>query len=123
MRFRFLALLLAVLSLSAVSCSDSKRKAVISSTAPGATFPAPLYQKWFEDYHAAHPDVKINYDGVGSGAGIQLFTVSIVDFGASDAAMTDEQIQQVKNGGVQLVPTTAGMIVLAYNLPGALAAD
>ncbi len=117
MRFRFLGLLFGVLSLTAVSCSDSKRGGV-SLDGAGATFPAPLYQKWFESYHAAHPDVKINYDGVGSGAGIQLFSGALVDFGASDAAMSDEQIRQVANGGVQLVPTTAGMVVLAYNLPG-----
>jgi phosphate transport system substrate-binding protein len=62
--------------------------------------------------------VKVSYNGVGSGAGVQLFTGALVDFGASDAAMTDEQIRQVTNGGVQLVPTTAGMVVMAYNLPG-----
>ena len=116
MRLRFLSLLLIVVSLTAVSCSDSKRG--VSLDGAGATFPAPLYQKWFEAYHAAHPEVKISYDGVGSGAGIQLFSGSLVDFGASDAAMTDEQIKKVKSGGVQLVPMTTGMIVLAYNLPG-----
>ena len=116
MRFRKLSLLLVVVSLTAVSCSDTKRGGV-SLEGAGATFPAPLYQKWFESYHTAHPAVKINYDNVGSGAGIQLFTGALVDFGASDAAMSDEQIRQVTNGGVQLVPTTAGMVVLAYNLP------
>jgi phosphate transport system substrate-binding protein len=117
MRFRILGLLLAVFSVTMASCSDAKRGGIHLDGA-GATFPEPLYQKWFEDYHTAHPEVKIAYNGVGSGAGIQLFTGALVDFGASDAAMTDEQIRQVENGGVQLVPMTAGMVVLAYNLPG-----
>jgi phosphate transport system substrate-binding protein len=117
MRFRTLSLLLVAVSLSAVSCSDSKRGGVTLEGA-GASFPAPLYRKWFENFQVSHPGVKIHYDSVGSGAGLQLFTGSLVDFGASDAGMTDEQIQKVKMGGVQLVPTTTGMVVLAYNLPG-----
>jgi phosphate transport system substrate-binding protein len=83
----------------------------------GATFPAPLYQKWFGEYHKQHPGVQINYQGLGSSAGIEQFTKGLVNFGASDAAMTDEQIAKVPNG-VILLPVTAGSIVLAYNLPG-----
>jgi phosphate transport system substrate-binding protein len=83
----------------------------------GATFPAPLYQRWIAEFSKAHPDVQINYQGVGSGAGIKQFTDGLVTFGASDAAMTDEQIAKVKQGAV-LIPATAGSIVLAYNLPG-----
>jgi phosphate transport system substrate-binding protein len=82
----------------------------------GATFPAPLYQKWFGEFSRAHPDVSIDYQALGSGAGIEQFTKGLVNFGASDAAMTDEEITKV-SGGVQLLPVTAGSIVLAYNLP------
>jgi phosphate transport system substrate-binding protein len=83
----------------------------------GATFPAPLYQRWIAEYTKANPDVQINYQGVGSGAGIKQFTQNLVSFGASDAAMKDAEIAAVKQG-VVLIPATAGSIVLAYNLPG-----
>src|ERR1700736_6626065 len=83
----------------------------------GATFPAPLYQRWIAEYTKTTPDVQINYQGVGSGAGIKQFTQNLVSFGASDAAMKDEEIAAVKQG-VVLIPATAGSIVLAYNLPG-----
>ena len=83
----------------------------------GATFPAPFYQRWFAEYHKLHPEVQINYQPLGSGAGVKQFTDKLVDFGASDAAMTDDEIKQVKDGVVML-PMTAGSIVLGYNLPG-----
>jgi phosphate transport system substrate-binding protein len=83
----------------------------------GATFPAPLYQRWFSEYNKLHPTVQINYQALGSGAGVKQFQDGLVNFGASDAAMTDEEIAAVKNG-VVLLPLTAGSIVLSYNLPG-----
>ena len=83
----------------------------------GATFPAPLYQRWSVEYHAAHPEVQVNYQSVGSGAGVKNFIQGVVDFGASDAAMTDEEMAQSPRGAV-LIPATAGSVVLAYNLPG-----
>ena len=83
----------------------------------GATFPAPLYQRWIAEYTKGNPNVQINYQGVGSGAGIKQFTQNLVAFGASDAAMTDAEIAAVKQG-VVLIPATAGSVVLAYNLPG-----
>ncbi|MDS4022628.1 MAG: phosphate ABC transporter substrate-binding protein PstS [Candidatus Competibacter sp.] len=82
----------------------------------GATFPAPLYRKWIDVYTKANPNVAIEYQDVGSGEGIKLFLDNAVDFGASDSALNDEQIQQAK-AGATLVPATAGVIVLAYNLP------
>ncbi len=82
----------------------------------GATFPAPLYRKWIAVYTQANPNVAIDYQNVGSGEGTKLFLDNAVDFGASDAALSDEQIQQAKRGAT-LVPATAGAIVLAYNLP------
>jgi phosphate transport system substrate-binding protein len=83
----------------------------------GATFPAPLYKRWFLEYYRAHSDVAVSYQAIGSGAGIRQFTEGIVDFGASDAAMSDEEIQKVK-AGVQLLPMTAGSVVISYNVPG-----
>lgn len=82
----------------------------------GATFPAPLYQRWFIEYNKMHPDVQVNYQSIGSGAGIKQFQQGLTNFGASDAAMTDEEIEGVKDG-VVLLPMTAGSIVLSYNLP------
>jgi len=83
----------------------------------GATFPKPLYRKWFALYNKAHPEVKIAYQAVGSGPGVKLLMDENVDFGASDAAMTPEEIAKVERG-VQFLPMTAGSVVLAYNLPG-----
>ena len=83
----------------------------------GATFPAPLYKKWIGVFTAQNPDVAVEYKDVGSGEGVQRFLARTVDFGASDGALTDEQMARVESGA-RLVPATAGMVVLAYNLPG-----
>lgn len=83
----------------------------------GASFPNPLYQRWFRDFGQTNSQVRINYESVGSGAGVEQFTKGLVDFGASDTAMKDEEIQKVGDKGVLLLPMTAGSIVLAYNLP------
>ena len=88
----------------------------VSLTGAGASFPAPLYQRWFSEYNKQNPNVQVSYQSVGSGAGVEQFTQGTVDFGASDVAMTDEEIAAVKQG-VALLPMTAGSIVLAYNLP------
>ncbi|MEP7216006.1 MAG: extracellular solute-binding protein, partial [Anaerolineaceae bacterium] len=86
----------------------------------GATFPAPIYQAWFDDYNKkVAKGVQINYQGVGSGAGVQQFTAKTVDFGASDVGMTDAQIATA--GDVQLLPTVIGAVVLTYNLDGVTA--
>ena len=95
-----------------------KVSADVTLNASGATFPAPLYQRWFAEYNKLHPDVRVNYQGVGSGAGIKSFTDGLTDFGASDAAMSDKEIAAVTTGGVLLLPMTAGSIVISYNLPG-----
>jgi len=89
----------------------------------GATFPSLLYKRWFSAYHGLHPDTYIKYASVGSGEGIRRFLGKdlaegeAIDFGASDAAMTDDQIQEAGNN-VVMVPATAGCVVLAYNIPG-----
>ena len=82
----------------------------------GASFPFPLYGQWFKSYNKANRHIKIDYQAKGSGAGIKDFINHTVDFAASDAAMTDEEIAAVPEG-VQLLPMTAGEVVLAYNLP------
>ena len=88
----------------------------VSLTGAGASFPAPLYQRWFSEYNKQNPNVRVSYQSVGSGAGVEQFTQGTVDFGASDVAMTDEEIALVERG-VAMLPMTAGSIVLAYNLP------
>jgi phosphate transport system substrate-binding protein len=84
-------------------------------TGAGATFPAPLYTKWF-DVYARETGTRINYQSIGSGGGIRQFTEETVDFGATDAPMTDAQMAAVK-GNVQHVPTVIGAVVATYNLP------
>jgi phosphate transport system substrate-binding protein len=84
--------------------------------AAGATFPMPIYQKWFEEYHKLHPGVQINYGGGGSGAGISQLTNGTVDFGASDMPMKDAQMAAMKLKP-QHFPTVLGAVVLTYNLP------
>lgn len=86
-------------------------------TGSGASFPFPIYAAWFKDFSAKTEGVTVDYQSKGSGAGINDLTNGVVDFAASDAAMTDEEIAMVDQG-VVLLPMTAGEIVLAYNLPG-----
>lgn len=87
-------------------------------TGSGASFPFPLYATWFKAYNKTNPEVLIDYQAKGSGAGIKDFTNHTVDFAASDAAISEEESAKVKDG-VQLLPMTAGTVVLAYNIPGA----
>jgi phosphate transport system substrate-binding protein len=83
----------------------------------GATFPYPIYSKWFSEYHNAHPDVQINYQSIGSGGGIRQVLAGTVDFGASDGPMSDQQLAESK---VKLlhIPTVLGAVVPAYNVSG-----
>jgi phosphate transport system substrate-binding protein len=87
-------------------------------TAAGATFPDPIYEKWFSEYSTAHPGVQINYAPIGSGGGIAQVTKGLVDFGASDMPMTDEMLS---SSSVKLIhiPTVLGAVVPVYNVPGA----
>ena len=86
-------------------------------TGAGATFPYPIYSKWFSDYHKLHPDIEINYQSIGSGGGIRQVTSGTVDFGASDGPMSDEQLASSKVKIVH-IPTVMGSVVPAYNVPG-----
>ncbi len=89
----------------------------VALTGAGASFPAPLYQNWFISLNGEVPELQVNYQSVGSGAGVEQFTAETVDFGASDTAMKDDEIAKVARGTIML-PMTAGSIVFAYNLPG-----
>jgi phosphate transport system substrate-binding protein len=83
----------------------------------GASFPNPIYSKWFSEYNKLHPDVQINYQSLGSGAGIRQVLSGTVDFGASDGPMTDEQLKEAKTK-ILHIPTVLGAVVPAYNVPG-----
>jgi phosphate transport system substrate-binding protein len=87
----------------------------------GATFPYPMYSKWFDEYHKLHPDIQINYQSIGSGGGIRQVLAGTVDFGATDGPMNDEQIQEYKSKrghDILHFPTVLGADVPTYNLPG-----
>ncbi len=87
----------------------------------GATFPNPMYSKWFSEYHKVHSDVQINYQPIGSGGGIRQVTEGTVDFGASDAPMTDDQLKEAaakQKTAILNIPTVMGAVVPAYNIPG-----
>ncbi|MCI0682960.1 MAG: phosphate ABC transporter substrate-binding protein PstS [Gemmataceae bacterium] len=103
--------------LSAGCSSQSSKGDSVKLQGSGASFPAPLYYKWFKDYKAGNKNISVDYQSVGSGAGVKNFIDGTVDFGASDAAMNAKEIAQVDKG-VVLLPMTAGTIVLAYNLEG-----
>src|SRR5262247_1175899 len=115
----FMALAVCCGGLASSDNNPTQRSAVgaLQLQGAGATFPAPLYKKWLEEYQKQHPDVQLSYKAIGSGEGIKQFMAGVVDFGASDAAMSDEEMAVVKRG-VQLLPLVAGSIVLAYNLEG-----
>jgi phosphate transport system substrate-binding protein len=83
----------------------------------GATFPYPMYSKWFSEYNKLHPDVQINYQSIGSGGGIRQVLNGTVDFGASDGPMSDAQLKEAKTK-ILHIPTVLGAVVPAYNVPG-----
>ena len=89
----------------------------VDLTGAGATFPYPIYSKWFSDYAQA-TGVKINYQSIGSGGGIRQLSEQTVDFGASDGPMTDQELAQAKGGAVLHFPTVMGAVVITYNVPG-----
>jgi phosphate transport system substrate-binding protein len=115
---RKLVLLVCVLvPLAAWSQSASK----VTLNGAGATFPNPMYSKWFSEYNKAHPEVEINYQSIGSGGGIRQVTEGTVEFGASDMPMTDEQLKEAEGKlktKVLNLPTVLGAVVPAYNIPG-----
>ena len=106
-KLAYLPLLLVALPLSAQT----------KLNAAGATFPYPIYSKWFNEYHQQHPDIEINYQSIGSGGGIAQLKAGTVDFGASDMPLDDTKVKQMPMQILQL-PTVLGAIAPAYNLPG-----
>lgn len=115
-RGRVCLLPLIAILLSVASCAtDNQKIKHISLVGAGASFPAPLYERWLADYNQQHPDVQINYQAIGSSAGVQQLIEGTVDFAASDVGITNEQAGKIKRGVIAL-PLTAGSIVLAYNL-------
>src|SRR6202047_1293240 len=118
---RLAPIFLAVLALVAIGVA----KAALSINGAGATFPNPIYSKWFDEYKKKNPNVEINYQSIGSGGGIRQVTEGTVDFGASDGPMNDEQLKafQDKHGfGILHFPTVLGADVPTYNIPGVTAA-
>src|SRR6266851_7829185 len=88
----------------------------LSINGAGASFPYPVYSKWFNEYQKKNSEVQINYQSIGSGGGIKQFTEGTVDFGATDGPMNEEQLQAV-GGHVLHIPTVMGAVVLTWNLP------
>jgi phosphate transport system substrate-binding protein len=140
---RWTPLLVSAIALAACSSSDSAKtddstkpaaamaNDVADLTGAGATFPYPLYRKWVSDF-VTKTAIKVNYQNIGSGGGIKQLSEQTVDFGASDAPMTDTEMAAAKGGAIYHIPTVVGVVALAYNLPeltqplkltGPLAAD
>jgi phosphate transport system substrate-binding protein len=114
---RFAGMLLVALTLAGIVLAQG----ALLINGAGATFPNPIYSKWFDEYHRAHGNIQINYQSIGSGAGIRQATEGTVDFGASDGPMNDEQLKayQAKHGFPILhFPTVLGADVPTYNIPG-----
>jgi phosphate transport system substrate-binding protein len=108
--FRYLQLGVCIVVLSAIASAQT------TINGAGATFPYPMYSKWFSEYNKQKPDVRINYQSIGSGGGIQQLLAGTVDFGASDGPMTDAQLEKAK-GKIIHVPAVLGAVVPAYNIP------
>ncbi|MFI5057049.1 MAG: phosphate ABC transporter substrate-binding protein PstS [Candidatus Acidiferrales bacterium] len=114
---RIARLLLAVFALAGAAWAQNS----LLINGAGATFPYPMYSKWFDEYHKAHGNIQINYQSIGSGGGIKQVTEGTVDFGATDGPMNDDQLKafQDKHGfGILHFPTVLGAVVPTYNIPG-----
>src|SRR5205809_4885009 len=108
----------ALYSLAAVVCLAGVLSAQnVQINGAGATFPNPIYSKWFDEYHKLHPEAQINYQPIGSGGGIRQITNQTVFFGATDGPMTNEQLQAAP-GKILHLPTVLGAVVPVYNVPG-----
>ncbi|MBZ5538885.1 MAG: phosphate ABC transporter substrate-binding protein PstS [Acidobacteriia bacterium] len=118
---RIAGLLLIVLALGGLAVAQN----ALSINGAGATFPYPIYSKWFDEYHKKNSNIQINYQSIGSGGGIRQATEGTVDFGASDGPMTDEQLKAYKDkhgSDILHFPTVLGADVPTYNIPGVSAA-
>jgi phosphate transport system substrate-binding protein len=109
--------LLGLLAVCALAFTAPARPTTVLLNSAGATFPYPIYSKWFNDYHQEHPDIQINYQSIGSGGGIRQLQSGTVDFGASDMPLNDQLLGQFKDKILQF-PTVLGAVVPTYNIPG-----
>src|SRR2546427_10701277 len=116
--------LILALALLGISCAGSERTQAAAPPADqilingaGATFPYPIYSKWFNEYHRKSPQIQINSQSIGSGGGIRQVIEGTVDFGATDGPMTDEQLKQAKSKILHF-PTVLGAVLPAYHIPG-----
>lgn len=114
-----------LLSAALISCGGKKDVSVNKPggqiNGAGATFPYPIYSKWFNEYARLNPDAKINYQSIGSGGGIKQITEGTVDFGATDSPMSEEEMQKANsknNNNILHIPTVIGSVVITYNIPG-----
>src|SRR5271166_4378201 len=108
---------LGVLAVLLVVATLAAAQGQVLLNAAGATFPYPIYSKWFDVYHTAHPNVQINYQSIGSGGGIRQLQAGTVDFGASDGPMADDQLKQA-TVPILHFPTVLGAAVPSYKVPG-----
>jgi phosphate transport system substrate-binding protein len=117
MKKTLLVVWLMMLTLAVTAPHAAAQGGTVNLNAAGATFPYPIYSKWFDLYHNAHPTIQINYQSIGSGGGIRQLQAGTVDFGASDGPMTDEQLSQSKFKILHF-PTVLGAVVPTYNIAG-----
>src|SRR2546423_7861924 len=112
-------LIVLVVALAFAGCNPGGNdgSGTVSLQGAGATFPSPLYQKWLSEYGKLHPNVKIDYQSIGSGGGIKQIKEQTVDFGASDSPMKDEDLKSAP-GEILHIPTVLGAVVITYNLQG-----
>src|SRR5580658_1427018 len=110
------SLVVSILLVLAIAVAAQPAGTILLNAA-GATFPYPIYSKWFDVYHMQHPNIQINYQSIGSGGGIRQLMEGTVDFGASDGPMTDEQLSQAKFKVLHF-PTVLGAVVPTYNIAG-----
>src|SRR2546423_15707945 len=106
-----------LLGLSLALGLSASASAQMTINGAGATFPYPIYSKWFDEYAKVDPSVRFNYQSIGSGGGQKQITAQTVDFGASDGPMSDENLAKAP-GKILHIPTVAGAVVVSYNLPG-----
>src|SRR5262245_5871463 len=121
---RWAVLLLAAGSLVTTGCGSSN---TVTLQGCGATFPAPLYKRWFLEFYLEHPEVQTSYQAIGSGAGVRQFSEGLVDFGATDEALSEKKLREAakrlahREGSepeLLQIPLTAGAVAVCYNLPG-----
>jgi phosphate transport system substrate-binding protein len=110
-------MLVVLFLLSALAATAGAQSNPLLLNAAGATFPYPIYSKWFDTYHTAHPNIQINYQSIGSGGGIRQLLAGTVDFGASDGPMSDDQLAQAKFKILHF-PTVLGAVIPTYNVAG-----